>query len=257
MTRQIDSSARITILLVASVLLMAASLLGQSQAQSADPAAAQAAAMAGEPYTPPAASRPAASQPAGSPAPVAKKSGVMRIGVVSPSVQFGQVPTPANASESMYGLFAKYLAGPNLEIVQLVAQLPMQADAEAAQKECAFVLYSTLTAQQKSSSGFGGFLKSASQMANMAPMMGAGHGAGGAIAGAAAGTVLSGAGGMAGSVKAKSEVALDYKLFATGNATPVLADTPKAKAKSDGEDVITPLVVQASTVILSDVLKKR
>ena len=252
MTRQISDPSRITILLVASVLLMAASLVGQGQAPSADPAAAQAAAMAGEPYTPP-----APAQPTNAPSQAAKKPGVIRIGVVSPNVQFGQVPTPANASQSMFSLFAKYLAGPNLEVMPLVSQLPIQADAEAVQKECAFVLYSTITAQQKSSSGFGGFLKGASQMANMVPMMGAGHGAGGAIAGAAAGTVLSGAGGMAGSVKAKSEVALDYKLFATGNATPLLAETPKAKAKRDGDDVITPLVVQASTAILADVMKKK
>jgi hypothetical protein len=252
MTKQIRNSSRFTILLVASILLTTVGLVGQSQAPPADPSAAQAAAMAGEPYTPT-----APVQPTNAPAQAAKKPGVMRIGVVSPNVQFGQVATPANASQSMFSLFAKYLAGPNLEVVPLVAQLPIQADAEAAQKDCAFVLYSTLTAQQKSSSGFGGFLKGASQMANMVPMIGVAHGAGGAIAGAAAGTVLSGAGGMASSVKAKSEVALDYKLFATGNATPVLADTPKAKAKSDGDDVITPLVVQASTAILADVLKKR
>jgi hypothetical protein len=249
MSEQIRNSSRLTILLFASILLTTASLIGQAKAP--DPAAAQAAAMAGEPYSPS-----ASPQPASAPATTAKKPGVMRIGVVSPGVQFGQVATPADASQSMYNLFAKYLAGPNLEVVPLVSALPIQADAEAVQKECAFVLYSTITAQQKSGSGFGGFLKGASQMASVAPMIGGAHGAGGAIAGAAAGTVLSGAGGMASSVKAKSEVTLDYKLFAAGNTTPRLADAPKAKAKTDGEDVITPLVVQASTAILADVTKK-
>ena len=252
MTKEIRNPSRLTILLVASILLMAASLIGQGQAPPADPAAAQTAAMAGEPYSPP-----APAQPTNAPAQAAKKPDVMRIGVVSPNVQFGQVSTPADASESMRSLFAKYLTGPTVEVVPLVAQLPIQADAEAAQKECAFVLYSSLTAQQKSSSGFGGFLKGASAMSNVIPIMGAGHGVAGAVASSAAGTVLSGAGGMASAVKAKSEVALDYKLFATGNATPVVAGTPKAKAKSDGDDVITPLVVQASTAILADVMKKK
>ena len=96
-----------------------------------------------------------------------------------------------------------------------------------------------------------------SPLGGMIPMIGMAHGTAGAVASAAAGTVLSGAGGMASSVKAKSEVALDYKLFAAGNATPVVADAPKLKAKSDGEDVITPLVVQASTAILADVMKKK
>jgi len=251
MTREIRNPSRLTILLVASILLMAASLIGQGQAPPADPAAAQTAAMAGEPYSPT-----APAQPTNAPAQAAKKPGVMRIGVVSPNVQFGQVPTPADASESMRSLFAKYLTGPTVEVVPLVAQLPIQADAEAVQKECAFVLYSTITAQQKSS-GMGGFLRGASAMSNVIPIMGAGHGVAGAVASSAAGTVLSGAGGMASAVKAKSEVALDYKLFATGNATPVVAGTPKAKAKSDGDDVITPLVVQASTAILTDVMKKK
>ena len=112
MTKEIRNPSRITILLVASILLMTASLIGQGQAPSADPAAAQAAVMAGEPYSPP-----APAQPTSAPAPAAKKSGVMRIGVVSPTVQFGQVATPADASQSMYGLFAKYLTGPNLEVM--------------------------------------------------------------------------------------------------------------------------------------------
>ena len=87
-------------------------------------------------------------------------------------------------------------------------------------------------------------------------MLGAAHGAGGAIAGAAAGTALSGAAGAASFVKAKSEVTLEYRLLAPQNPAPVLAISSKGKAQQDGEDVITPLVEQAATGIIKELLKK-
>ena len=67
---------------------------------------------------------------------------------------------------------------------------------------------------------------------------------------------MSGAAGLASGVKAKSEVSFDYKLMTPGNATPVLANSAKAKAKQDGEDIITPLIAQADTAILAEISKK-
>jgi hypothetical protein len=45
-------------------------------------------------------------------------------------------------------------------------------------------------------------------------------------------------------------------MFAPGNATPMLENKATAKAKADGEDVITPLVAAAATSIVDKVLPK-
>ena len=53
-------------------------------------------------------------------------------------------------------------------------------------------------------------------------------------------------------VKAKDEITLDFRLVpAAGGPTPKAADTLKAKAKHDGEDVLTPLVERAAAAVLS------
>ena len=54
-----------------------------------------------------------------------------------------------------------------------------------------------------------------------------------------------------------SPVTLEYKISALGNATPLLSKTLNAKASTDGEDVITPLVEQEATGIMAEANKKR
>jgi hypothetical protein len=69
----------------------------------------------------------------------------------------------------------------------------------------------------------------------------------------------SGLGGLsqvAGALKAKSEVILEYKVRTPGNATSLLTDSLKAKVKSDGEDVISTLIGQAAGAILARVENK-
>ena len=177
----------------------------------------------------------------------AKKPGVPRIGVVQARAQMGQGNSGANVAEPLRQTMIQYLSGPQLEVTPLDAMIPSQIEAEARQKECDYILY--LSVSQKTSSGGMGFLKKAGPLASMVPMVGM-IGSAGAIAGMAASTAVSGAAGVASSVKAKSEVTLDYKLMALGNTTAVVANTLKAKAKEDGEDVITPLIEQADTTIL-------
>lgn len=61
---------------------------------------------------------------------------------------------------------------------------------------------------------------------------------------------------MASSIKAKDELILDYKLEATQGVGPVVAKTEKAKAKADGEDVLTPLIEKAAEAIAAAMMKK-
>ncbi len=79
---------------------------------------------------------------------------------------------------------------------------------------------------------------------------------GGMMVGSAAGAAMSGTAGLTSGVKAKSEVSFEYKLMAPGSDTPVLTNSAKAKAKEDGEDIITPLIAQADTAILAELSKK-
>jgi hypothetical protein len=181
-----------------------------------------------------------------------KKPGIVRIGMALPKADLGQGFQGPAAGEPVRTLISQYLGGPKLEIIPLSALLPQQVDAEAKEKQCDYVVYSSIT--QKKGGGGLGFLKSASSMAGIIPGVGGMAGAAGAIAGAAAATAASSAAAnMAGNVKAKSDVTFEYQLIQPGNATPVLANKSTAKAKSDGEDVITPLIEAAATSIVNKI----
>jgi hypothetical protein len=60
---------------------------------------------------------------------------------------------------------------------------------------------------------------------------------------------------LAGSIKAKDELVLEFRLEATDGGRPPVARTAKAKAKADGEDLLTPLVERAADVIATAVMK--
>ncbi len=49
---------------------------------------------------------------------------------------------------------------------------------------------------------------------------------------------------------------IEYHLFPTGQDKAKLENSLKGKAKSDGEDVVTPLIQQAANTILTEVTKK-
>ena len=57
-------------------------------------------------------------------------------------------------------------------------------------------------------------------------------------------------------IKSKDDVAMQYQLVPTGQTAPRLQDSLKAKAKSDGEDVMTPLLTQVATSVLTEATKK-
>jgi hypothetical protein len=61
---------------------------------------------------------------------------------------------------------------------------------------------------------------------------------------------------QAGSVKAKDEISLQYQLVTIGGAKPVIEDTLSAKAKQDGQDLLSPLVEQLATVAVTAALQK-
>ena len=184
-----------------------------------------------------------------------KKPGVIRIGIVGPKADFGQGNSGVVIAETLRVSIIRYLSGPLFEVVPINAMLPVQVDAEVKQKECDLVLYSSLT--QKMSGGGLGILKKAMPMASMIPMVGIAAGAAGSIATTAAGAAINGAAGLGSLVKAKSEVTFEYKLVAPTAEMPVLANSAKAKAKQDGEDIVTPLLEQASGAITAELSRRK
>jgi hypothetical protein len=178
-----------------------------------------------------------------------KKPGIIRIGIAQSKVDFGQGFQGPSAGESVRTLLSQYLTGPKFESVSLTALLPQQIDSEAKDRQCDYVVYSSAT--MKKGGGFG-LLKAASSVASMMPM-GAALGAAGAIAGSAA---SSAALGLSGQIKAKSEVTVEYHVFVPGSSTAVLENKTSAKAKSDGEDVVTPQIEAAATSIVGKLSAK-
>jgi len=57
-------------------------------------------------------------------------------------------------------------------------------------------------------------------------------------------------------IKSKDDVTVQFQLYPTGQTTPRLQNALQGKAKSDGEDVLTPLIQQVATTVLTEVTKK-
>lgn len=181
----------------------------------------------------------------------AKKEGTVRVGVTVKSGAVGEGITGTELAAAVQNSLGEYLKGTNVEIVVLEAKLPSALENEAKQKECDFVLTATVS-HKKGGGGFG-FGKIIGQAV---AQTGIGHtgSVAGNIAGQVATNAIVSAGQASANIKPKDEVALDLNMKQTGGAA-VLTKQFKAKAKSAGEDVISPVVEQAAQAIL-DASKK-
>lgn len=210
------------------------------------------------------------SQPAGTqvaaPAPLGPKApGKIRIGVAPPDAQVGQGSNSgADYSTPIRNAEIALMSGPAIEIAALDSHVPMQLQAEAQQKQCDYILFSAVAVKHPSGGGFGKFAKFGGVAASMTPLGMAG-GMRSAVAAQAAGMAASQMAqqqamnqlaGFNGQIKSKDDVTVQYQLTSTGQSSPALQDLLKGKAKSDGEDVLTPLLQQAAVAVLTQVSKK-
>jgi hypothetical protein len=177
-----------------------------------------------------------------------KKEGAVRICQMMPKAQV-TTGSAARAAEAVRNTFASYLTGPRLEIASLNARLPSQAMEEARQSQCDYVLYASMA--QKKGGGGGMFSRAIGNVVGAAaghiPVSTAGEAA-------ARGAVITGiytTANIASNIKAKDEITLEYKLEAVSGTRPALSKTEKAKARSDGEDVLTPLIERAAEAIVA------
>ena len=112
-------------------------------------------------------------------------------------------------------------------------------------------------------------MKKAAPLASMTPMGMAAHGMGAAVAAQAAGAAASAAAmsaqqqamsqlaGFNGEIKSKDNVAVQYQLTPTGQTAPIAQESLQGKAKSDGEDVLTPLLQHTAETVLTQVTTKK
>jgi hypothetical protein len=209
----------------------------------------------------------AATGPAAHPAtaPNAAPAGKITIGLVTPRAQLGQGAGGTDVAEPVRHTLAGYLQGPAVEIVPLESRIPAQIDAEAQQKNCAYILYSSV---EQKSGGAAGLFRKLAPFASALPMLGGmGHVGGGAMAGAASAVAQSAmtasavasqqeamermTGAQRSTVKSGDIITLEYRLMAPRSAEPLRADKLTAKAKSDGEDVLSPLIEQVAGAVVS------
>lgn len=157
-------------------------------------------------------------------------------------------------STSLRDLFISYLTGPSLRAIALDAKLPTQAIEEARQKECGYILLSTVTRVRHDGSGLG---RTLGRAAGTAASYGIPYGGSGAEA-AARGAAVAGAyaiSNMTYSTKAKDEITLEYRIGTLDRVTTAALASKKGKAKQDGEDLLTPMVETAAEAIATVVTK--
>ena len=160
-----------------------------------------------------------------------KKPGVIRIGLVLPRVQMNSGDA-SQAAEALRNNLANHLKGPAVEVISLSSRVTTD---EARQSECDYLLYSSMTVKKGGGSMFGRAI--------------------GNIAASAAGRIPVSESAMGSSIKAKDEVSLEYKLEPVDRARQGTANTAKAKASRDGEDVVTGLVEKAAAEIVATASK--
>jgi hypothetical protein len=182
---------------------------------------------------------------AGAQASAQPAAGSLRICLAFPAVEFA-VGDAAQAAEAVRTTFAAYLTGPSLEPVSLEARTATQARQEAQQRACGHVLHTTVVLKRGGRSVLG---RAARTLATPA----ATHVAvGTAIGGAARATAIAGvyaAAELASSIRAKDEITFEYRLVPSSGGPAVDEGRSKARARSDGEDLLTPLIAAAAEAI--------
>jgi len=144
---------------------------------------------------------------------------------------------------------AEYLKSPEVELVPIEAKLPSAIEAEVKEKAVDYLIAGTVS--HKKGGGFGKMFGAvAPVLGTVVPMAGVMGGMGGAIAGQVASTAVMTAASMAGNVKAKDSIELNVTMLKASDKSTILTKQLKGKAKSNGEDIITPLIEQSAQAII-------
>lgn len=201
------------------------------------------------------AATPTANPPAAAVAAPAAATEPIHIGILAPHTSLTD-PSVQAIGEQVRVLLARSLSSPEMDTVLLFSATPEQVAVEAKQHHCAFVVDSTIT--QKKGSGLNKMmlLQGASMVMPMASIAGIAGSMTGIIAGTAAGAAANTASSMGVFMHSNTTWTFDYKLLPAGEVQPVLTQSESAKAKKEGEDVLTPMVQHAALTISTQARKK-
>ena len=175
---------------------------------------------------------------------------MIRIGIVT--VKPGAVAENMNAgnlASAVQTTLTEKLKAPNVEAIPIQATVLNQIEAEARQKECDFLVYTTVTHKKGGGGGFGSVF--GSQAAQIAANT---VGYGGSTAAAVAANAATSA--AIADVKAKDELTVDVRLEKPGAGYPAFSKQFKGKAKSAGEDIVTPATTQAAQALIEAATKQ-
>lgn len=183
-----------------------------------------------------------------------KRAGVIRIGLATVRVTAtGEQIDPDDLAVAIRNTFVEYLKTPDVEVVLLEANVPAAAALEAEKFECDAILFGQ-AGHKKGGGGFGGVFGKVIAPSVASAGLGQTGSAAGSIAGQAATVAIVNAGVLAANVKAKDEISIELRLV-RADGTSVLTKQYKRKAKSNGEDLITPIVEEAAGAVVSALAK--
>ena len=173
------------------------------------------------------------------------------IAIVLPSVD--GVDDSMTVANGVQSLFQSYLTGPTLRSIALQARLPSQAAQEAIQKQCTKVLSVSMSRKSGGSGNrkLGALSQAAGTAAGYIPASGVAEVA---VAGAAAGAEAVGS--LAYGTRAKDEMRIEYRLTTVDGDMLLGPRTDSLKAKSNGEDIVTPLVAKAAEAVAAAAARK-
>jgi hypothetical protein len=181
------------------------------------------------------------------------ENGAKKIRVGLAAVKTASVGEGLDAQQFSVGiqsLISEYLKSPKIEIVALEARLPTAIETEIKEKSLDYVVFVTAS-HKKGGGGFGKMFSAvAPALGQIAPMAGMGGSVAGAVAGQVASTAIMTAATMSQNVKAKDAVELNVTMQKPLDKSNVLTKQFKAKAKANGEDIITPLIEQTAQAIM-------
>jgi hypothetical protein len=166
------------------------------------------------------------------------------------------VPSGFDPVAAVRETFSSFLTGPSLGVKPLTARLGSQVREEARLAGCPYLLLPTIKHERKTG-GSGIIGKAASGAVQQGAWSAAGATSstvGRVVAGAAAGAATGAANDYAYASRVKDELTLSYRLESASGAK-LLEKSEKRKAKSDGEDLLSPLVQDAAEEIVTAVSK--
>lgn len=164
-------------------------------------------------------------------------------------------PTGLDPVTAVRDAFTSFLVGPSLGVHPLSARLQSQVREEAKLAGCRFLLLPSVKHQRKTGGGLlGRVAGGAVQHGAWAVTGSAGSTVGRVAAGAVAGAATTAVSDYAYGSRSKDELTLRYRLESGSGA--VLAEkSEKQKAKSDGEDLLTPVVQRAAEAVAAAVAR--